>query len=62
MTAGKTVLWRVTYRNVCAGVLVSDSKIVSAAPVLRWSVGKSLKFLQHWVKLKRGTVERVPGD
>ena len=39
----------------CAGVVVKGGKVVVAAPIFRWMVGKNAAFCQQWVKKKGGS-------
>ena len=52
-------LYRVTTRRLCAGLLVEDGRVVLAAPILRWAVGKPLATVWAWVAKMGGTLERV---
>jgi hypothetical protein len=37
---------------MCAGVVTRNKIIVNAAPILRWSIGKSSKQFLSWVTRK----------
>jgi len=54
-------LWRITTHYMCAGVLVDEKGwIKDAAPILRWSIGKNIDFLERWVvESKKGTCKEV---
>jgi hypothetical protein len=44
------MLWRVTRGGVVAGIVVEHGTIVEAAPILRWTTGKT------WGRVKRQLV------
>ena len=44
---------------VTAGVLIRNGKVVRAAPILHWTVGKSSAVLRGWVKSKCGEIEEI---
>lgn len=39
----------------CYGVIVVEDRIVQAAPIAKWAVGKSLSEFTAWVSRKGGT-------
>lgn len=43
------------------GMVVKGGKVVQAAPISRWQVGRTLEQVREWVKEKGGTIERVEG-
>ena len=45
-------LWRITAPHFCAGLVVRDGKVVRAAPILAWAVGK------EWLVVKRYMVRK----
>lgn len=49
-------LYQVSTSYFVAGVIVDQGKVVRAAPILGWSVGKPTRQLAAWVKKKKGTV------
>ena len=49
--------YRVVLSYAVAGITVRDGRIVDAAPILAWTIGKSFKWFQFWVRQKSGTVE-----
>jgi len=52
-------LYQATLPHFCCGFLVENQKIVDAAPIMRWAVGKSLAEFVRWARGKGGKVERV---
>ena len=44
---------RVEMKTFVCGLEVKDGKVVKAAPVMRWSVGKELEEVLDWIT-KRG--------
>jgi hypothetical protein len=50
------MLYRVDVPHFCCGIIVKDEKVVKAAPIMKWAVGKPLTVIQAWVKSKRGTI------
>ena len=52
-------LYQVTTRYFVAGVIVDQGKVIRAAPILGWAIGKPTRQLAEWVKRKWGTVVLV---
>lgn len=48
-------LSQITTPYYCAGILwnENDRVIKKAAPILQWSVGKTIDYLQMWCKKKK---------
>jgi len=42
-----------------AGIIVNNSVITQAAPILRWSIGKKLCTIKEWVKRKGFGIEKA---
>lgn len=49
-------LIRVEMARFVAGVEVEDGRVVRAAPILRWAVGKPAGMLTRWVVAQGGKV------
>jgi hypothetical protein len=49
-------LYRVVTRTFVAGVIVSDGRVVDAAPILRREIGKTLDDLKSSIENQGGTV------
>lgn len=56
----RSKLYRAILPYYCCGLIVLDDRVVDAAPIARWSVGKSLDEFKRWAATKRGAVEEVP--
>lgn len=52
-------LLRVTYRGLCFGLDVDGDRVVGAAPVARWCVGKSVAWVSEYWRRRGATVEWV---
>lgn len=44
--------YQVDVGYACAGVVVDGERVVEAAPIFKWMVGKSWKYVQNWIKNK----------
>jgi len=53
------ILIQVDLPHLCAGVVAKSQKIVRAAPILAFSVGKTPQELATWVMGKGGTISVV---
>jgi hypothetical protein len=53
------LLVQVNLSYACAGVVVQGNRIVRAAPILGWSVGKQVRDLVDWARMKGGEVRIV---
>ncbi|MBA2708542.1 MAG: hypothetical protein H0U59_12130 [Gemmatimonadaceae bacterium] len=49
--------YRITTDYMCCGVVVDDGIVIEAAPIMGWSVGKTLAAVSAWVVKKQGTIE-----
>ncbi len=58
-TINKTVPYQVMLPYACFGVEVAGDKIVLAAPIGRWMVGKSLVVVGEWIARKHGTLKQM---
>ena len=52
-------LYYVNLPYACFGIEAVGGSVVNAAPIARWMVGKLLATVEHWVRGKRGTIERI---
>jgi hypothetical protein len=46
------ILYQITSPYYCAGITVENGKVVSAAPILRWTIGR------EWENIKRGFLQK----
>ena len=51
--------YRVTAPHFVAGIETREDKIVAAAPILAWAIGKRLRWFQGYCLKKRWTIERL---
>jgi hypothetical protein len=52
-------LYRVTTDKFVAGCVVKEGRVVQAAPILRWAIGKPLEELRRQIEERGGTVAAV---
>ena len=43
------------------GIEVADNKVVDAAPVAHWMIGKDTHFIRQWITKKQGTWKVLKG-
>jgi hypothetical protein len=55
-------LYRVVAPNFVAGVVAKDGRVVKAAPILRWALGKPLEELRNGAEARGGTVTIVAAE
>lgn len=53
-------LYQVDVPHFCAGLVVYGGVVGEAAPILNWVIGKPLSDLERWVRVKGGTLVKVP--
>lgn len=53
-------LYRVEARHFVAGFVMRDGHVVSAAPILRWTIGKPPGELRRYFQRKGWRVHHVP--
>ena len=53
------MLFQVTAPHFCAGLVVDGDRVVRAAPILRWTVGKNRAYLREYFTRKGWRVEFV---
>lgn len=49
---------RVTLPYACYGIRVAGGRVVEAAPIARWMVGKDEQFAASWLRGKGAVFER----
>lgn len=54
----KEKFFSISTDSFVAGVLVKNKKIIKAAPILKWSIGKTLSQLEDWLRTKNGKIQR----
>ncbi len=52
-------MYQVTAPHFCAGLIVDGEKVVRAAPILGWTVGKSRDELRRYFARKKWSVRYV---
>lgn len=52
-------LIRITTPRFCAGTVFENNRIVKAAPILKWTIGKSVKFVENYCKEKKYKFEKL---
>jgi hypothetical protein len=52
-------LWQVTVPYACYGIVVSRGKVIEAAPIANWMVGKSEQFVSGWIAMKKGKIVKM---
>ena len=55
----KTITYQVTLPYACFGIEVQGQTVVSAAPIGRWMVGKSLVVVGEWIARKHGVLKQI---
>jgi hypothetical protein len=45
-------LYQVDAPHMCAGLIVADGKVIEAAPIVSWAVGKHINYFLDWCKRK----------
>lgn len=54
----KEKLFSVSTDYFTAGILVKNKRIIKAAPILKWSIGKTLSQLENWLRTKNGKIQK----
>jgi len=53
-------LYQVTLPYACFGILIDSSNIIrNSAPIGKWMIGKSLDYIESWVRRKNGTIVKT---
>lgn len=55
-------LYQVTLPYACFGIEVSGIKVIDAAPIGKWMVGKNFVYVCEWIAKKHGTLKQVKED
>jgi hypothetical protein len=54
------MLYQVTSSYYCAGIITTNSGfVIKAAPILKWTIGKSIKYLQQYFTTKGFTIQAL---
>jgi hypothetical protein len=56
------MLYQATTRYFCCGLEVESGRVMSAAPIIKWMIGKSLADVESWLRRKGGKLEKVSED
>lgn len=59
MTSHNDSLFQVRSGYFTAGLVVSDGRVVRAAPIIRWMIGRTLATIQAHCERKQWTLDRV---
>lgn len=41
------------------GIEVRDGKVIDAAPIARWMIGKNTAYIREWITSKGGTWRKI---
>ena len=52
-------LWQIDVGYFCAGLETENGKVTYTAPILNWTLGKSLTSVQNWVAKKNGSMIKI---
>jgi hypothetical protein len=52
-------LYWVDVHYACFGLLIASNRIVDAAPIARWMVGKTTQEVKPWLLAKKAIVKKV---
>ena len=52
-------LYHVETLYFTCGIIVRDRKVVDAAPIMKWSIGKWLSEVQEWANRKGGSTQKI---
>lgn len=53
------MLVQVTAPHFCAGIIVRRDKVIEAAPILQWTLGKPYSWLRRYFARKRWSVHEL---
>ena len=59
MTTPAGNLYQITAPHLCAGAIERNGRLIYAAPILRWTVGKTLAEVQAYAGRKGWRVTKV---
>jgi hypothetical protein len=48
---------RITHKNSCFSIVSVNSKIIRAAPIAKWTIGKKEAFILAYFKAQGATIE-----
>ena len=52
-------LYQVILPHACFGITATPRRVMEAAPIGRWMIGKSFMYVCEWIAKKRGTIKLV---
>lgn len=55
----KECLYWIESDNFCAGIIVSREKVVRAAPILYWMMGKHIRYIETYCQKKKWIFKKV---
>ena len=58
-TAMTGKLYQVNTAYFCCGIVTAADRVMDAAPIMKWAIGRRLGYVIEWVRTKGGTVREV---
>lgn len=56
----KSILYRITTDYACFGIIAQDDRIIKAAPIAGWTIGKRVYHaLKYYIENKKAKIERI---
>ncbi len=59
LDGSETMLYQITPHYACFGIEIKGAKVIDAAPIGKWMIGKSFVSVAEWVNKKGGTIKIV---
>lgn len=52
-------LYKITLPYACCGLVVAGGRVIDAAPIVGWMVGRTLATVMLWIRKKQGRIEWI---
>lgn len=56
---GRIVIWQITASYFCAGFITYRGKCIRAAPIIRWTIGKTHQYIANYCMIRKWKLEEV---
>ena len=62
MKSYKACLYQITSSYFVAGLIVKDDKVIKSAPIIKWMIGRNLKYIETYCLSKHWKLTEIKGE
>jgi hypothetical protein len=53
------MLYQITSGYYCAGFIIKNGKVINAAPIIRWMMGRHIDYVTQYCTYKKFKLEKI---